>query len=142
MATGTAVELSPEKQAELAKAQRVAELQAELDTLMPPNTTLDKFGRMASERTITLEVDDAERVGCEVDAGKHQTFDDALHYIIERGIAEIKRQRDSLAALKEQRNDAKAMKALRTACANNPAVMDDPAKLADVLKALGIKLKN
>lgn len=106
----------------------------------PSGEEMDKFGRTEAERTITLEVDDAERVGNEVDAGKHQTFDDALHYIIERGLAEIKRQRDSLAALKEQRDDARAMKALRTAMANNPKAADDPVVLANVLKALGIKL--
>jgi hypothetical protein len=101
---------------------------------------MDKFGRTDAERTITLEVDDAERIGLEVEAGSHQAYDDALHYVIERGVAEIKRQRESLKALKVQRDDARAMSALRTACANNPELMTNPVKLADVMKTLGIKL--
>jgi hypothetical protein len=115
-------------------AAQSADLQQKLEDAM------DKFGRTAFERTVELEVDDAERVDTEVTTGEHATFSDGLHYIIERGVAEIKRQRDSLAALKEQRNDASMMKALRTACANNPDLMTNPVKLADVMKSLGIKL--
>lgn len=124
-------------------AAQSADLQQKLeaaDAEVSLSEAMDKFGRTAAERTIELEVDDAERVDHEVTAGEHQTYNDALHYVIERGLAEIKRQRESLAALKTQRTDAKAMAALRTAVANNPAVMADPVALASLMKSLGIKL--
>jgi hypothetical protein len=134
--------LTPEQLAAAKLQARIKELHAELDKLEPADETLDKFGRTKAERTIELETDDAEAVDQEVEAGKHQTFADAHHYQLERGRAEIHRQRESLKALKVQRDDARAMSALRTACANNPDLMTNPAKLADVMKSLGIKLSN
>ena len=126
-----------------AASQDTATLALGSATVTVPNrsASMDKFGRYLDERIILLETDDAERIAQECEAGKHDGFDQCLHYVIERGLAEIKRQRESLAKLKEQRSDAQAMKALRQAVKNLGADATDPAKLASAMKALGIVIR-
>ena len=92
--------------------------------------------RDADECTVTLEVADAELVSAEVDAGDHQTFDDALHYIIERGVAEIARQRKSHAKSAAQRQALGALRQLLGANPNAAGVLPD--QLVAAMKAAGL----
>ncbi len=74
-----------------------------------PPLEKDQYGRDAAERIVELSSDDAEAIGKEVVEGKWTKFDDALHYVLARGLAEIKRTRES--ALK---NAAKTLLADKT----------------------------
>ena len=85
---------------------------------------------------VQLEQGDVLLINNEVEQGDHATFDDALHYIIERGIAEIARTRASQAKAKVQRE---AMTQLRDMLAKNPASLSElPASLQAAIKAAGI----
>ena len=99
---------------------------------------LDEYGRDAAERTVELSPRDAENVDQEVAAGKHSTYDGALAYIIQRGLAEIKRQRMAAAALREKQ----VLKATRDTWANmlkaNPALVTDPNFVQKMIAELGM----
>jgi hypothetical protein len=72
-------------------------------TLVNTNVNqLDEYGRDASERTVELSPRDAESIDREVTSGKHDTYDDALSYVIERGLAEIERTRKAARAAAEK----------------------------------------
>jgi hypothetical protein len=97
---------------------------------------MDEYGRTESERTIVLSSQDAEAVGGEVDAGGHQAYDDALHYVITRGIAEIKRTRSL-----QRKNQAKTVLANETTLitnmlAMNPALVADATFVGNMMKKL------
>lgn len=91
---------------------------------------MDEFGRTEAERTIVLSAKDAERVSNEVEAGEHDTFDDALAYVIERGFTEIKRVRDSQAKTREDKRVAKASKTWAALLKLNPSLIADPKVMA------------
>src|ERR1035441_7738189 len=63
----------------------------------------DQYGRDAAERTVELKPYDAEAINKEVVVGKWQTYDDALSYVVGRGLAEISRQRKAAAELRDAR---------------------------------------
>lgn len=93
----------------------------------------DAITRDADECIVSLTAVQAAQVSAEVDANDHQTFDDALAYIIERGLAEIKRQRDSAVKQKAKQAEVKNLMAAKTLLASNPALALDPAKLFAML---------
>lgn len=105
----------------------------------PPE--LDQYGRDASERTVELNSVQAEAVDQEVTHGKHATYDDALAYVIQRGLAEIKRQRDAQRAATEKT----LIKAKRDSYANlmksNPALITNSEFVTTMLRDLGVTTK-
>jgi hypothetical protein len=80
-------------------------------------------------------------VNREVEAGKHDTYDAALEYVIERGAAEIKRAREAQAKTRE----ASRLKSERDTWTRmlelNPALVADPNVVAKMLAALGVTKK-
>jgi Arc/MetJ-type ribon-helix-helix transcriptional regulator len=100
---------------------------------------MDEYGRTESERTIELESGDAEAINNEVNDGKHQTYSSALHYVITRGLAEIKRQREAARSLAEKT----ILKAKRDNWSkllqSNPKLIENNDLLQAMLKELGIK---
>ena len=90
----------------------------------------DEFGRLESERTIVLTPAQAEAVATEVKVGKHQTFADAFGYQMERGIAEIKRARDSQAKASDAKRLAANAKSWATLLKLNPGLLADPKVMA------------
>ena len=104
----------------------------------PEPSKLDQFGRDEAERTVVLSSPHAEAIDVEVVTGKHQTYDDALEYVINRGLAEIKRARDAA------RKTAEANLALakRNGYANlmksNPALITNSEFVATMMKDLGL----
>lgn len=105
----------------------------------PPE--LDQYGRNASERTVELNSVQAEAVDQEVTHGKHSTYDDALAYVIQRGLAEIKRQRDAARAVAEKT----LIKTKRDSYANlmksNPALITNSEFVTTMLRDLGVTSK-
>ena len=96
---------------------------------------MDEFGRTEAERTVVLSSRDAERINNEVTDGKHDTYDEALMYVIERGFKEIERQR--LSALKQegQRLVAKAMEKFNKILATTPTLVANRIALIAAVKA-------
>lgn len=107
-------------------------------TKQPEPPQMDAFGRTADERTVELEEQDAEWINVETDAGRHQSYSDALHYVLTRGFAEIKRTREAAKALVEKT----LLKAKRDnwdkLLQSNPALIQNQELLATMLKELGI----
>lgn len=99
---------------------------------------LDNYGRSEAERTVTLESNDAEAINLEVEQGKWQSYDDALHYVIGRGLAEVKRTRDAARKLL----DARVLKTKRDGwqklLQSNPSLVTNPEIVANMLKDLGV----
>ena len=91
-----------------------------------PVAVVDEYGRDAAERTVELTPADAEAIDKEVDAGKHETFDGALSYVINRGLIEIKRVRDSAAKLREANKLRDKVKLYEQMLKLNPALITDP----------------
>lgn len=116
--------------------------------------TLDAYGRDSAERTVELNqhvaaaanavVDDENidqilgQLKAEFEGGEPQTFDDALGYIVYRGIAEIKRQRDAAIANKAKAKLSETQKLYKAMLALNPALVNDPAFVAKMVAALGM----
>ena len=98
----------------------------------------DQYGRTEAERTVTLASEDAEAVNTEVVDGKWKTYDDALHYVMQRGFAEIKRTREAAAKLA----NAKLLQAKRDQWSkllqNNPSLIANADLVASMLKELGV----
>jgi len=98
----------------------------------------DKYGRDANERIVELSTEDAESINVEVTAGKWQTYDEALHFVLQRGFAEIKRTRDAAVKLYEQR----VLKARRDQWSkllqSNPSLITNQELLGTMFKELGI----
>jgi hypothetical protein len=102
---------------------------------------LDGYGRDASERTVELDSYVAEAVNRVVDGakfddcfanikaqaegGRPKTYDEALTFIVYRGLAEIKRSQDAQAkvklgaSLREQQSVLKSMLALKPDLVND-----------------------
>lgn len=91
----------------------------------PKAEQMDSFGRTAAERTVELLPVDAEAVNTEVEAGSHETYEGALAYIIQRGLAEIKRSRDAAAKLKEKTKIADQVKLYKEMVKANPKLLAD-----------------
>lgn len=110
-----------------------------VDSYVVDGTTIpelmDDYGRTEAERTVVLDSDVAEQINDEVDAGKHDSYADALAYVIERGFAEIKRTRDAQRKLGEQKKAAKVIAILNETLAKQPGLVQHPATLVAVLKA-------
>lgn len=100
--------------------------------------SLDEFGRDAAERTVELEPRDADAVSNEVTDGEHDTFDDALHYIITRGLAEIKRQREAAKALRDKTRLKQLQEQYARIIKDNPHLAADAKFVDKMLKELGI----
>src|SRR6266404_3768481 len=86
----------------------------------------DEYGRDASERTVELAARDAEMVNREVESGKHDSYDDALTYVIGRGLAEIKRQRDAAEANRAKSALKAEVDTWKKLLELNPALVADP----------------
>ena len=117
----------------MTQAQVVERLENAVDK--PP---LDEFGRDAAERTIELESKDAEAINNEVVAGKWQTYDQALHYVIARGLAEIKRQRDAAAATAAKTILKVTRDGWRDRLAQNPALITNPEIMRLMMQECGL----
>jgi ribosomal protein S9 len=88
------------------------------------------------DNLVMLESADTDAINAEVEAGKHDAFDDALHYVIARGLAEIERTRKS--AVKSAAK-SEALKGLRELLAAKPELAGAlDAKVVAALKAAGI----
>lgn len=86
----------------------------------------DEFGRLSSERVVELLPRDAELINLEVIAGEHDTYDDALHYVIERGIKEIKRVRDAQAATRQAKELKRETASFADMLKLKPSLVNDP----------------
>jgi hypothetical protein len=100
--------------------------------------TLDEYGRDEAERTVVLSSLDAENIDQEVIAGKHDTYDDALAYVIQRGLAEIKRQRLAAEALREKSKLKTTRDLYGKMLEMNPALVANPDFVAKMLAELGV----
>lgn len=94
------------------------------------NAIAEVVDRTEAERTVILSVKDAESVNLEVEAGEHDTYDDALAYIIERGLAEITRERKNRAKGQEKTRLAEAAKTWAALLKLNPSLLADPKVMA------------
>jgi hypothetical protein len=86
-----------------------------------------------------LSPDDAEAIDAEVTAGEHDTFDDALHYVVTRGFAEIKRARKAAAELALARKVKHEQTIYSEMLKRNPTLVTDPNFVAKMIAALGVK---
>lgn len=101
----------------------------------------DEFGRDAAERTVELASKDAEAINKEVGDGKWQSYDDAMHYVIERGLAEIKRTRDAALKLYEQRTLKAKRDNWSKLLQSNPKLLQNADLIQTMLKELGVTQK-
>jgi hypothetical protein len=115
---------------------------------------LDAYGRDSAERTVELNQHVAEAVNCiveessidvvlsqlkaEYEGGEPTTYDDAIGYIVYRGIAEIKRQRDAAAATKAKSKLAETQKLYKAMLAVNPSLITDAKFVEKMVAALGM----
>lgn len=127
---------------------------AALVTNQAGENQLDAYGRDAAERTVELnshvaaaanavvEQNDEEfaqvltQLKAEYEGGTPTTFDDAIGYIVYRGCAEIKRQREAAASLKEKSKLAANSKLYGEMLKVNPALVTDPDFVAKMVAAL------
>jgi hypothetical protein len=103
---------------------------------------LDEFGRDEAERTVILSPRDAESVDVEVAKGKHDTYDDALAHVIQRGLAEIKRQRDAAEAIREKSKLKSTRDLYASMLKLNPALVADSNFVAKMIADLGVSKKS
>lgn len=101
---------------------------------------VDKYGRLDSERIVELTPDDAEAVDAEVSNGNHDTYDEALHHIIVRGLAEIKRARDNSAKIADGKELRKQRASITALLKLNPALANDPKFATIMAQAFGVTL--
>ena len=99
---------------------------------------MDEFGRTEAERTVILASAQADLVNAEVEAGRHESYDDALAYVIERGFAEINRQRESARKAEAARKAAKGQERFRQYLALDPTIVTRPDMLQKLLAECGI----
>lgn len=118
------------------------------------NNTLDAYGRDSAERTVELNshvaaaanaiaagesIDDVlMQLKAEFEGGQPDTYDEALGYIVYRGMAEIKRQRDAAQATKQKTKLAETQKLYAAMLKLNPALVADPQFVAKMVAALGM----
>lgn len=98
------------------------------------------MARDEAERTVVLTEADADAVNNEVEAGKHSDYDDALHYVLMRGFAEIKRARESQAKAAEAKKLQQTRESLNKLIGDNPSLAMNPEFVATMMKQLGIKI--
>jgi hypothetical protein len=98
----------------------------------------DEIGRDEAERTVILGSRDAEAINREVEAGKHDSYDDALTYVIARGLAEIKRQRDAAEANRQKSRLKAEVDSWKKMLELNPALVTDPNVVSKMMQALGV----
>lgn len=115
-----------------------APVEASQDAKPPEPPQMDEFGRDESERTVILESQDAEFIDREVIAGEHDTYDDALHYVITRGLAEIKRTRDAADKARADKVKLAKMKSWKALLELNPALVADPNIVGKMMTELGM----
>jgi len=96
--------------------------------------------RDEAERTVVLTEAMADAVNAEVDNGKHDTYEDALEYVLARGFAEIKRARDSQQKAAEAKKLRDARESLNKLLGDKPTLALDPEFMANMMKTLGINL--
>lgn len=115
---------------------------------------LDAYGRDAAERTIELDqhvaaaanavvsdesIDDVLlQLKAQYEGGSPSAFDDALGYIVYRGVAEIKRQQLAQAATKAKQHLAEQQKLYAAMLKVNPALIADPTFVQKMVAALGM----
>lgn len=99
---------------------------------------LDEFGRTDAERTVMLTSAQADLVNGEVEAGRHESYDAALEYVIERGFAEINRQRKSQEDAAKARAAAKGKDQFNKFLALDPTIVTRPELLMKLLKECGL----
>lgn len=125
-----------------------------VEQLVNSVTAMDAYGRDASERTVELNSHVAEAANCivedssidvvlaqlkaEFEGGTPDTYDEAIGYIVYRGIAEIKRQRDAADANKAKAKLASTAKLYKSMLALNPALVNDPQFVQKMVAALGM----
>ena len=97
-----------------------------------------EFGRTEAERTVVLASADADSINTECEAGRHASYDDALAYVIERGLAEIHRQRASAVKAEQARKAAKGKADFNNYLKLDPSIAGDPVKLMKLLAACGL----
>lgn len=100
--------------------------------------TLDEYGRDASERTVELSSTHAENIDQECTAGKHATYDDTLAYVIQRGLAEIKRQRDAARSAAEKTLVKAKRDSYASLMKSNPALITNSEFVTTMLRDLGV----
>lgn len=104
----------------------------------PPVEERDKYGRLATERIVELESEDAEGINNEVQQGRWQTYDMALHFVLARGFAEIKRTRDAALKLFEQRQLKAKRDNWQKLMSSNPKLATNADLVNTMLRELGI----
>ncbi len=97
------------------------------------------MARDEAERTIVLTEEMADAINDEVELGRHQTYDDALNYVLTRGFAEIERARESQRKAAEAKKLRDERNALNAMLAMNPKLATDPEFLIKMAEKLGIK---
>lgn len=108
-----------------------------IDAATDPSLTMDEFGRTEAERTVVLLSAQAEAINSEVSDGKHDTYEDALAYVVERGLKEIERQRESARKQEAQRKAATSLAKFNDLLAKQPQLATRPNELIAALKAVG-----
>jgi len=88
--------------------------------------SMDEYGRTEAERTVVLASKDAELVNAEVESGSHDSYDNAVHYVIARGLAEIERARSAQRKLAAQKKLATETTLFTNMLAMNPKLVTDP----------------
>jgi hypothetical protein len=111
------------------------------DTDVNEVPVLDEYGRDASERTVELSPRDAEAIDHETTSGKHATYDDALAYVIARGLAEIKRVREAARLSAEKTMLRAKQQNWKRMLESNPALIASPELVATMLADLGVTAK-
>lgn len=106
--------------------------------LVSNDKQLDQFGRDEAERTVVLSSEHAEAVDQEVAQGKWQAYDDALKYVISRGLAEIKRTRDAARTLAMAKMNEAKRRNYKMLIQNNPALVTNVEFVASMMKDLGL----
>lgn len=99
---------------------------------------MDKYGRTEAERTVVLASQDADAINLEVEAGRHDSYDDALAYVIVRGLAEIRRQRESALKAEQARKAAKGKEQFNNFLRLDPSIVSKPEMLMKLLKECGL----
>jgi len=118
----------------MTNANAIAEVNESNDVM----DTRDEYGRDAAERTIELSPRDAEAINHEVELGKHDSYDDALSYVIARGLAEIKRQRDAAEANRQKSVLKAKVDSWKKLMELNPALCTDPNIVNKFMTEIGL----
>lgn len=121
-----------------AQTNVVAEVEASVVETELGVATLDEYGRDASERTVELSSMHAENIDQECTVGKHTTYDDALAYVIQRGLAEIKRQRNAARSAAEKTLVKAKRDSYASLMKSNPALITNSEFVTTMLRDLGV----